>query len=152
MQTPPDLSPFSSGGIPSLYDSTMRIADRFSPRPRIRVFPGISAIQALTAAHGIPLNTVGGAVQITTGRRLASEGWPSAVDTVVVMLDGSEAFLSLSDPDLLIWWGAYLGGPDQILHMGRLGVVREEISAMRAEARARHGWIMDTYLLRRPGT
>ena len=27
----------------------------------------------------------------------------------------------------------------------------QEIAAVRAAARRRHGWIMDTYLLRRPG-
>jgi precorrin-6A synthase len=31
---------------------------------------------------------------------------------------------------------------------GTVGEVGERIVAMRAEARTRHGWIMDTYLLR----
>ncbi|NVK62814.1 MAG: precorrin-6A synthase (deacetylating), partial [Rhodobacteraceae bacterium] len=57
-------------GDPSLYDSTLRIAARLPSKPRVRVVPGITAIQALTAAHAIPLNTINGEVRITTGRRL----------------------------------------------------------------------------------
>ena len=45
--------------------------------------------------------------------------------------------------------GAYLGGPDEILRAGRLPEVAADIDATRAAARARKGWIMDTYLLRR---
>ena len=56
--------------------------------------------------------------------------------------------ISLDRDDLDIFWGAYLGGPDEILVSGRLGSVGDEIRRVRAEARARHGWIMDTYLLR----
>lgn len=63
-------------GDPSLYDSTLRIADRLFPKPEIRVIAGITALQALTAAHAIPFNAVGGAVQVTTGRNLRVSGWP----------------------------------------------------------------------------
>ncbi|MEX0281441.1 MAG: precorrin-6A synthase (deacetylating) [Arenibacterium sp.] len=136
-------------GDPSLYDSTMRIAERLSPMPRLRVVPGITAIQALTAAHAIPLNTLGAPVTITTGRQLRDNGWPSKAETVVVMLDGDTSFRTL-DPDLTIWWGAFLGMPEQILDHGRLGDVAERIVEKRARARAAHGWIMDCYLLRHP--
>ena len=51
--------------------------------------------------------------------------------------------------DLDIYWGAYLGTPDEILVSGRLAEVGDEIAQVRREARERHGWIMDTYLLRR---
>ena len=47
-----------------------------------------------------------------------------------------------------IWWGAYLGTPDELLVSGTVGEVGAKIAELRAEARARHGWIMDTYLLR----
>ena len=60
-------------GDPSLYDSTLRIAARLSPMPQIEVIPGLTSLQVLTAAHTIPLNTLGGAVVITTGRRLRDE-------------------------------------------------------------------------------
>ena len=136
-------------GDPALYDSTLRIARRLTPAPQIRVIPGITAIQALTAAHAIPLNTVDGPVTVTTGRRLRAHGWPEDADTVVVMLDGACSFADLSEPGLHIWWGAFLGMPEQVLVSGPLPEVANQIKATRAEARARHGWLMDTYLLRR---
>ncbi len=138
-------------GDPALYDSTLRILERIEARGRLalacEVVPGISSVQVLCARHAVPLNTIGGAICITTGRRLAA-GWPPDTDSVVVMLDGDPAFAGL-DPDLTIHWGAYLGSPDEILVAGRLGDVGEEIRSLREEARARHGWIMDIYLLRR---
>lgn len=136
-------------GDPGLYDSTLRIAARLSPAPDIRVIPGITALQALTAAHAIPFNTVNGAVTVTTGRRLRDQGWPEGVETVVVMLDGECSFTGLAQPDLHIWWGAFLGMPEQLLESGPLADAGPRIVTTRAAARARHGWIMDTYLLRR---
>jgi precorrin-6A synthase len=88
-------------------------------------------------------------VLITTGRRLAEQGMPRDVDDVVVMLDGRTAFAALPDTDLDLYWGAYLGAKDEILLSGALPAVRDEVVRVRAEARARKGWIMDTYLLRR---
>jgi precorrin-6A synthase len=138
-------------GDPALYDSTLRILDRIASRGRLAlsyaVIPGLSSVQVLAARHGVPLNAIGGPVLITTGRRLAA-GWPEGADSVVVMLDGDPRFAHL-DPDLTVYWGAYLGSPDEILLAGRLGTVGDEIRRVRAEARARHGWIMDIYLLRR---
>jgi precorrin-6A synthase len=113
------------------------------------VIPGITAIQALCAAHAIPLNDLAAPVVITTGRNLRDKGWPPGADTIVVMLDGACAFTGLDEPDLSIWWGAYLGLPQQLLMSGRLGDVADQIVKARAKARAGHGWIMDTYLLRR---
>lgn len=136
-------------GDPSLYDSTIRIAARLSPAPKLRVVPGITAIQALTAAHAIPLNVVNGPVTITTGRQLRDAGWPEGSDTLVVMLDGETSFAALALEGVHIWWGAYLGSADQILIDGPVQEVAQSIVRTRAEARARHGWIMDTYLLRR---
>ncbi len=136
-------------GDPSLYDSTLRIAARLDPPPAVRVVPGITAIHALTAAHAIPLNEINGPVQITTGRRLAEQGWPDGVDTLVVMLDGEGRFAGIDPDGVQIWWGAYLGMPEQVLASGPLAQMSGPILKQRAEARARHGWIMDTYLLRR---
>ena len=136
-------------GDPGLYDSTLRIAARLRPAPRLRVVPGITALQALTAAHAIPFNTVNGAVTVTTGRRLRDRGWPEGADTAVVMLDGECSFRGLDPAGLTIWWGAFLGMPEQVLVSGPLAEVSERIVTTREEARARHGWIMDTYLLRR---
>ena len=136
-------------GDPSLYDSTLRIAARLAPKPAVRVVPGITAIQALTAAHAIPLNTVNGPVHITTGRRLRASDLPADEPTVVVMLDGQCSFQDLNPEGLHIWWGAYLGSDSQILIDGPLEEVSEGIVQSRADARAQHGWIMDSYLLRR---
>ncbi|MGY9049944.1 MAG: precorrin-6A synthase (deacetylating) [Rhodobacterales bacterium] len=139
-------------GDPALFDSTLRIAERLTPRPKLLVVPGITAIQALTAAHAIPLNTINGAVEITTGSRLRAHGWPRGATTVVVMLDGACSFKHLDPQGLMIWWGAFLGMPEQILEHGALADVAGRIEARRTTARAEHGWIMDIYLLRRTET
>jgi len=136
-------------GDPGLYDSTLRIAERLTSKPRIRVVPGVTALQALTAAHAIPFNTLNGAVMVTTGRRLRDHGWPEGAGTVVVMLDGECSFQRLAPEGIWIWWGGFLGMPEQVLDAGPLAEAGPRIVATRAEARARHGWIMDTYLLRR---
>jgi precorrin-6A synthase len=139
-------------GDPSLYDSTLRIAARLQAdglTMRISVVPGITSLQALTAAHAIPLNTLAGAVTVTTGRLLRDGGWPAGTDTVAVMLDSGGAFTGLDPAGVRIWWGAYLGMPQQALIAGLLVDVGPAILAKRAALRAAHGWIMDTYLLRR---
>jgi len=136
-------------GDPSLYDSSLRIARRLDPSPEIEVVPGITSIQALCAAHALPLNDIGEPFLVTTGRRLREGGWPQNVDTVVVMLDGGTAFQSLDPAGLHIWWGAYLGMPDQITLSGALDEAGPRIVAARQEARERHGWIMDSYILKR---
>ncbi|HLG82196.1 MAG TPA: precorrin-6A synthase (deacetylating) [Bradyrhizobium sp.] len=136
-------------GDPSLYDSSLRIARRLDPLPQLEVIPGITAIQALCAAHALPLNEIGAPFLVTTGRRLRDGGWPAGVDTVVVMLDGGTAFEVLEPKDIHIWWGAYLGMPDQIVLSGALADVGATIIAERRAARERHGWIMDSYILKR---
>lgn len=137
-------------GDPAFYDSTIRVVAAIGERLPIdtHVVPGISAFQALAAAHGIVLHAVGQPVHITTGRRLAAE-WSPALGSVVVMLDGHLACQDLVEraPDLVIHWGAYLGLPQQTLRSGRLADVIDDLIALRAELRAEHGWIMDVYLL-----
>ncbi|MBE3638093.1 precorrin-6A synthase (deacetylating) [Mangrovicoccus algicola] len=138
-------------GDPSLYDSTLRIAERLGRVLPVatRVVPGITAIQALCAAHAIPLNEIGAPVTITTGRRLRAGGWPAGSDRLVVMLDGDCAFAGLDPDGVEIWWGAFLGMKEQILLAGPLAEAGPDILATRQAARARHGWIMDIYLLHR---
>ena len=136
-------------GDPSLYDSTLRIADRLSD-VTVKVIPGITSLQVLTAAHAIPLNTLAAPVTITTGRQLRDHGWPQGSTTLAVMLDKGGAFTVLP-PDTEIWWGAYVGMPEETLIYGPLSKVADEILATRARLRAEHGWIMDIYLLRRGG-
>lgn len=139
-------------GDPSLYDSTLRIAERLrhgGTAMRVHVVPGITSLQALTAAHAIPLAALGAPVVVTTGRRLRDGGWPGEADSVAVMLDGAGAFATLEPGGIAIWWGAYLGMPHQALVAGPLADAGPRIVARRAALRAAHGWIMDVYLLRR---
>ena len=137
-------------GDPSLYDSTLRIVDQVAAMKTVAfeldVIPGITSVQALAARHKIALNRIGGPIHITTGRLLAN-GMPA--DDVVVMLDGDCAFKTVKDTDVDIYWGAYVGTADEILVSGKLQERGPEIEKIRSDARARHGWIMDTYLLRK---
>lgn len=137
-------------GDPAFYDSTIRIVDAIGTRIAlsVTVIPGISAFQALAAAHRIVLHAIGAPVHITTGRRLV-EQWRPDLGTVVVMLDGHLACRGLVTraPDLTIHWGAYVGMPQQELRSGRLADVIDEIVELRARLRAEHGWLMDVYAL-----
>lgn len=148
-ESPPRSVALLIWGDPSLYDSSLRIAARLDPAPKIRVIPGITALQALTAAHCIALNQIGAPVVVTTGRRLREDDWPAGADTIAVMLDGQCSFQTLDAPDAWIWWGAYLGMKQQVLVHGRLSEVTDDILRIRASARAAHGWIMDIYLVRK---
>jgi precorrin-6A synthase len=138
-------------GDPSLYDSTLRIAERVARRLplHLRVIPGITAIQALCAAHTIALNAVAAPVTITTGRQLRDHGWPPGADRIVVMLDAEASFQRLAPQGVLIWWGAFLGMPEEMLIAGPLAEAGPRILTARARGRAAHGWIMDIYLLQR---
>ncbi|MBT9268200.1 precorrin-6A synthase (deacetylating) [Pseudomonas sp. MG-9] len=140
-------------GDPALYDSTIRILQAILASGRCafeyEVIPGITSVQALAAQHKVPLNTIGQPIEITTGRRLAA-GQVSDTDSLVVMLDAEDAYRRVADEETEIYWGAYLGSPDEILIHGKLKDVAEQIERTRKAARAEHGWIMDTYLLRKP--
>ena len=139
-------------GDPCLYDSTLRIVDQVAAMNTVsfavEVIPGITSVQALAAGHRIPLNRIGEPVLITTGRRL-TETPPRDAEDVVVMLDGDCAFRQIEDRNMHIFWGAYLGTADEILISGPLHERADEIEATRRAARQKHGWIMDTYLLRK---
>jgi precorrin-6A synthase len=138
-------------GDPALYDSTLRIVEAIQAKGfalEYEVIPGISSVQALAAQHRIALNRIGESVLITTGRKLA-EGFPKNVDSVVVMLDGDQAFRHVGAEDLDIYWGAYLGTENEILVAGKLSKVMGDIERIRRQARDEKGWIMDTYLLRK---
>lgn len=147
---PDGVGAFLAWGDPSLYDSTLRILDAISKQAAVEftydVIPGITAVQALTARHRIPLNDVGEPVLITTGRQLRRHGLSGSA---VVMLDADCTF-AICPADTRIWWGAYLGTDDELLVAGTVGEVGARIAALRSQARQRHGWIMDTYLLRAP--
>src|SRR5262249_24707634 len=105
-------------GDPALYASTLPVLEEGPARGTgsfgLRVIPGISSVQALAAQHQISLTRTGLPLHITTGRRLAAEGFPAHSDDVVVMLDARSAF-GVAAGDDEIYWGAYVGTPDEIL-------------------------------------
>ena len=144
-----EIGAFLLWGEPTLYDSTLRILGLVRERGvalRLQVIPGISSVQALAARHQVPLNRIGEPLTVLPGRRLAGQG---QIDNVLVMLDGQCAFARLDDPALMIYWGAYLGTADEVLIAGPLQAVKAQILEVRERERARKGWIMDSYLLRR---
>jgi precorrin-6A synthase len=134
-------------GDPSLYESTLTVVSGLAG-VEYEVIPGVSSVHQLTARHRIPLNRVGRAVQISPAR-LLRDGMPEGVDDVVVMLDAGTTLAELEPDGIDIYWGAYLGTPDEILISGPLEHVREQIAHRRADAKARKGWVFDIYLLRR---
>ncbi|PPA01211.1 precorrin-6A synthase (deacetylating) [Pseudomonas sp. MWU12-2312b] len=151
--TDEECAAFLVWGDPALYDSTLRILQAILASGactfEYEVIPGITSVQALAAQHKVALNQIGRSVEITTGRRLAA-GQVSEADSLVVMLDAQDAYRQVADQETEIYWGAYLGTPDEILISGRLKDVADEIERVRKAARLANGWIMDTYLLRKP--
>ena len=143
---------FLAWGDPAIYDSTVHVLDQVLERGAVgfelQVIPGISSIQALAARHRVSLTRTGRPVHLTTGRLLA-RGFPENADDVVVMLDGGSAFAELDLDGVEIYWGAYVGSDDEILISGPAEEVGPLIVAARDAARRQHGWIMDSYLLRR---
>jgi precorrin-6A synthase len=137
-------------GDPALYDSTLRMIERVAARTPLdyEVVPGVTSAQALAARHRIVLHEIGEPVHITTGRRLREEGLAAGVPTVV-MLDAETSFTGIPGDDVRIWWGAYLGMPDEELVAGPLREVESRILQRRKELRDAKGWIMDIYLVRR---
>ena len=142
-----------------LDDPTLRVADALVARRIARgsrserdVVAGVSAVSVLASRHRITLGRKGAPVHVTTGRRLVDE-FDVALGDVVVMGDDQLACSALVDafPDLEIFWGAYLGSPDELLLHGRLADVVQQVRRARTEARERHGWITDLYVLRQPG-
>jgi precorrin-6A synthase len=146
------IGAFLVWGDPALYDGTLRILKDMQAAGwalAIEVIPGISAPQALAARHQVTLNRVGETVTITTGRR-AGEGEADGLSSAVVMLDNHQAFRRFAGDEAEIFWGAYLGTADEILVAGPVDEVMDEIDRVRREAQARNGWIMDTYMIRKP--
>lgn len=153
-------------GDPALYDGHIDIVRGLLEDGldiEFEVIPGITSIQVLTADHKIPLNQIGESILITTGRRLRElkentgspknrkifRGNSDKINNVVVMLDNYETFNRFRDSGLYIYWGAYLGTPDEIVISGKLSEVADKITQTRREMKKKKGWIMETYVLRR---
>jgi precorrin-6A synthase len=147
-----EIGAFLVWGDPTLYDSTLRILAGLRATASFELayeaIPGISSIQALAARRGAPLNEIGRAVLISSGRDL-SAGWPANVDSVAVLLNAEKA-LSEADGELEAHWGAYVGMEDEILLSGKVKDIAAEVERVRADARKRKGWIMDCLLLKNP--
>jgi len=147
---------FLAWGDPSLYDSILRVIEALSKRESLsfeyEVVPGLTSMQLLAARHRIPVNQIGEPLRIITGRRLAEaiDAGATLDEDLLVMLDGDCAFTRIADREMEIYWGAYLGMTGELLVSGKLVDVTDKITRVRSEARARRGWIMDTYLLRKP--
>ncbi|HZJ04656.1 MAG TPA: precorrin-6A synthase (deacetylating) [Nocardioidaceae bacterium] len=137
-------------GDPTFYDSTIRVLEKVRARGRVdfemEVIPGISSLHVLAARHGIVLHDVGQALHVTTGRRLR-EAVEQGQDNVAVMLNRTLDLRWLQG--WWIWWGANLGTSHEALVSGRVGDVLAEIEFLRERTRAKAGWVMDIYLLRR---
>jgi len=142
-------------GDPAFYDSTIRIVGRMAERghvvPDWEVVPGISALQLLAARHRIVLNDVGAPLTVTTGRQLMAEV-DAGREAILVVLNrdfSAAALLDGAHGEWDLWWGANLGTPGEALVSGPLAQVADEVAAERDRVKAQHGWVMDTYLLRR---
>ncbi|WP_026381823.1 precorrin-6A synthase (deacetylating) [Afifella pfennigii] len=141
-------------GDPGLYDGTIEIFHELEAQGAavsFEVVPGITSLQLLAARHRIALNRIGETITIISARQLAAAD-AASLDNVLVVLDGRALFRRFADTDLDIYWGAYLGMPEEILVSGPLRGKAEEIARIIGEERARRGWIMDVYLLRRPSS
>ena len=140
-------------GDPSLYDGHLEMLQHILKRGVIdfeyEVIPGITSVQLLAARHKIPLNRIGEPIVITTARKLKECETDEVINTVV-LLDSRATFKRFEDTDIDIYWGGYLGTEDEILLSGKLRDIIEDIKRIRIEAKKKKGWLMDTYILRRP--
>jgi precorrin-6A synthase len=141
-------------GDPALYDSTIRVIEKIQKMGlaiEFDVFPGISAPQVLAARHRMVLHEVGRSVHLTTGR-LLQDAVAAGQANIVAMLNPPPQRLDLTGlDDWTVWWGANLGTAGERLVTGRLGEVIGQITEAREQSRADTGWVMDIYLLRKPG-
>lgn len=142
-----DHAAFLVWGDPSLYDSTLRILAQVATPHDLTVYPGVTAIQTLAAAHEIPLNRIGEPIHVTTGRQLTAT-LPVNRRNCVVMLDAGHGWLDVATEHTVIYWGAYLGMPQQTLAAGRVQDIGEKLAQLKKRLRESNGWIMDTYILR----
>ncbi|MBK5965309.1 precorrin-6A synthase (deacetylating) [Thiocystis minor] len=139
-------------GDPSLYDQTVSLIADLTARSNgaldFEIIPGITSVQVLTARHKIPLNRVGENITITTGRHVETCD-PAEIDNAVVMLDYNASFRRYTGQNMDIYWGGYLGCPDEVLVAGPVDDVLADLLQTKSEVRDAKGWLMDIYLLRR---
>ena len=145
-------------GDPSLYDSTLAMIEEIVAGGELEldyeVVPGISSVQALAARHRIALNRI--------GRPIADHDRPAALGGPARRRrrHRRHARRRLRVPALRrqpvdIYWGAYLGTPDEMLVAGdaRRGGRRDRARARRG-ARAQgldHGHLPAPPAIVQPG-
>ncbi|MBK1640912.1 precorrin-6A synthase (deacetylating) [Chromatium okenii] len=146
------IGAFLLWGDPSLYDQTVsliaEVVANTDELVEFEIIPGITSVQVLTAKHKIPLNRVGESITITTGRHVETCD-PASIDNAVVMLDYNASFQRFTGQNMDVYWGGYLGCPDEILMAGAVDEVRDDLLQLKAQVRENKGWLMDIYLLRR---
>ncbi|MEV0373281.1 precorrin-6A synthase (deacetylating) [Streptomyces sp. NPDC050636] len=151
-----ELAPGRTGaflvwGDPALYDSTIDTLEEVAARGAVPftydVVPGVSSISVLAARHRTTLTRLGRPVRIAPGRHIAGSGLAEGED-VAVMLDVGAALTAPREEGRWMYWGAYVGTPEELLVSGPLAEVADRVLELRAAARERHGWIMDACLLR----
>ena len=123
---PDGVGAFLAWGDPSLYDSTLRILDTVAAarRHRLRRHPRHHRDPGADGPTSHPAQRHWRTRADHHRRRLAADG---LAGSAVVMLDGDCAFRSCP-PQTRIWWGAYLGTPDELLVSGTVGEVGEQIA------------------------
>ncbi len=134
-------------GDPSIYDGHLEIFKEVQKELNfsLEVIPGISAFQILSAKHQISLTEIGGTLIFTTPRGIKK--FTQLQDRIVVFLDNYETYKNFTSQNLKIYWGAYLGTPEEILFSGNLKEVLPQIIELRRKLRKEKGFIMETYLL-----
>ena len=109
---------------------------------------GIIGTANIARAVFLPgLRQAGGDATAVAGREAGRAGQFARDNGIGRAVAGYQSLID--DPDIDIYWGAYLGTEDEILVSGQLCERADDIARMRADAKMRKGWIMDTYLLRR---
>ena len=135
-------------GDPALYDSTIRIVRELDDD--YTGIAGISAPQLLAARHRIVLHEVGQPILITTQRRLRDAIADGAENIVVMLTSGYDLDEDSELADWQVWWGANLGTPSERLAHGTVEQLGRLPYALREEAKADAGWVMDLFLIRKP--
>ncbi|MEU9487599.1 precorrin-6A synthase (deacetylating) [Streptomyces decoyicus] len=139
-------------GDPALYDSTIdaleEVADRGAVPFSYDVIPGVSSVSVLAARHRTTLTRLGRPVRIAPGRHVAASGLAEGEDVAVMLDVGAALSAHHREEGWWMYWGAYVGTPEELLVSGPLADVADRVLELRATARERHGWIMDACLLR----
>ncbi|MFG2826938.1 precorrin-6A synthase (deacetylating) [Streptomyces sp. NPDC048434] len=153
-----ELAPGRTGaflvwGDPALYDSTIdtleEVADRGAVPFTYDVIPGVSSLSVLAARHRTTVTRLGRPVRIAPGRHIAGSALGEGEgEDIAVMLDVGAALTAHRDEGWWMYWGAYVGTPEELLVSGPLAEVADRVLELRAASRERHGWIMDACLLR----